>query len=161
MTQVSWAIERIELARIKSPGLGLRLNPVQGWSEAIVVRIRPEDAPADFEKVLLLDWGGETRYFLAFLNVCTHMGCRLVYAVKGARPVQLVPISETGATCGPCHCHGTTFDLTKDGLVVLGPATQNLPVLQPRPTSESGDRFAFTMPEGIPNPETETWPAMT
>ena len=95
-----------------------------GTSTALFVRIRTDTAP---EGSLDLDDG---THALAFLNVCTHMGCRLVRGTEG----DLTPSrSTTGlvpkAVVGPCPCHGTSFDLLKRGLVVLGPATQDLPVL--------------------------------
>ena len=58
---------------------------------------------------------GADRDVVAYSNVCTHMGC---------------PITEFVAdhgVLGPCPCHFTSFDLGRDGQVVLGQATQNLP----------------------------------
>lgn len=60
---------------------------------------------------------GENRSVVAFSNICTHMGC----PVTDYQPEHKV--------LGPCVCHYTTFDLSKDGQVVLGQATQNLPRL--------------------------------
>jgi len=54
---------------------------------------------------------------VAFSNACTHMGC---------------PITEYQSehnVLGPCPCHFTTFDLSKDGEIVLGQATEKLPRL--------------------------------
>ena len=58
----------------------------------------------------------EDGYLVGFSTKCTHMGC---------------PLEADGKLmiCGPCVCHGTVFDLTKAGLVVIGHATQNLPQL--------------------------------
>ena len=66
---------------------------------------------------------------VAFSRVCTHMGC---------------VIEEYHAdhhTLGPCPCHFTTFDFAKNGGVVLGQASQNLPqvVLQ-----QNGDAIEAT-----------------
>lgn len=58
---------------------------------------------------------GDDRDVVAYSNICTHMGC---------------PITEFEAdhgVLGPCSCHFTSFDLGRDGQVVLGQATQNLP----------------------------------
>jgi len=51
---------------------------------------------------------------IAFSNLCTHMGC---------------PITSYEAehhVLGPCPCHFSTFDLSRDGIVSFGQATQNL-----------------------------------
>lgn len=60
---------------------------------------------------------GDERNVVAFSNLCTHMGC----PITDYQPEHHV--------LGPCICHFTTFDLAKDGQVVLGQATQNLPRL--------------------------------
>ncbi len=52
---------------------------------------------------------------VGFSYLCTHMGCPLVGLYKDEHKI-----------LGPCTCHFTTFDLTKNGMVVLGQATQNL-----------------------------------
>lgn len=53
---------------------------------------------------------------VAFSTDCTHMGCPL----RGSyRP-------EHGIF-GPRACHFTTFNLAHRGMVVIGPATENLP----------------------------------
>ena len=52
---------------------------------------------------------------VAFSNRCTHMGC----PIPDYQPDERV--------LGPCPCHFTTFDLSRDGQVTLGQATQNLP----------------------------------
>ncbi len=65
---------------------------------------------------------------VAFSNQCTHMGC----------PIETYQ-SEL-YVLGPCPCHFTTFDLAKDGQVVLGQATQSQPRV--RLTLEGDDIFA-------------------
>lgn len=80
------------------------------------------DYPLTAQSNVLVDVGqraiggiGQDRSVVAFSNICTHMGC---------------PITDYNAderVLGPCVCHFTTFDLAKDGQVVLGQATQNLP----------------------------------
>ncbi len=51
---------------------------------------------------------------VAFSNVCTHMGC----PITAYQPESHV--------LGPCPCHFSTFDLSRDGIVSFGQATQNL-----------------------------------
>ncbi len=58
---------------------------------------------------------GPDRDVVAFSNLCTHMGC----PITDYRHEQRV--------LGPCPCHYTTFDLSRDGVAALGQATQNLP----------------------------------
>jgi len=69
---------------------------------------------------------------VAFSNLCTHMGCAVSGNVDAGR-----------GTAGPCPCHYTSFDLAKGGLVVVGPATTDLP--QVRLDVEDGDVFATGM----------------
>ncbi|MFC6752345.1 arsenate reductase (azurin) small subunit [Halorubrum tibetense] len=69
---------------------------------------------------------------VAFSNLCTHMGCAVSGNVESDRGV-----------AGPCPCHYTTFDLAKGGLVIMGPATTDLP--QVRLDVEDGDVFATGM----------------
>ncbi|MEL6105363.1 MAG: Rieske 2Fe-2S domain-containing protein [Planctomycetota bacterium] len=68
----------------------------------------------------------EDKYLIAFSTICTHMGCHLAQV----RHEPEDGVSTDSLTLGPCACHGTLFDLLKSGLVVLGPATQNLPQLR-------------------------------
>lgn len=58
---------------------------------------------------------GEQHDIVAFSNACTHMGC----PVTDYQPAHNM--------LGPCACHFTTFDLSRDGQVVLGQATEKLP----------------------------------
>ncbi len=53
---------------------------------------------------------------VAFSYLCTHMGCPLIGQYKDQHKI-----------IGPCPCHFTTYDLRKNGMVVLGQATENLP----------------------------------
>lgn len=53
---------------------------------------------------------------VAFSYICSHMGCPLIEQYQAAHNV-----------IGPCTCHYSTFDLTKNGILVLGQATQSLP----------------------------------
>jgi arsenite oxidase small subunit len=79
---------------------------------------------------------GPENSIVAFNSACTHAGC----SVAG----QVVP-QESRA--GPCPCHFTSFDLSKNGLVVLGQATTDLP--QVRLTVENGDIIATGIDELI------------
>ena len=66
---------------------------------------------------------------VAFSYLCSHIGCPLKDRYRHDDKVM-----------GPCPCHFSTFDLTKNGTLVIGQATQSLPqiVLE----SEYGDVFA-------------------
>lgn len=57
---------------------------------------------------------GDDRDLIAFSNQCTHMGCPITDYQKEANVL------------GPCSCHFTSFDLTRDGVPAFGQATQNL-----------------------------------
>lgn len=85
-------------------------------------------------------------YYVGFGTACTHMGCVLVPADG---------VGAAGDVCGPCPCHGTTFDLTLGGLVVLGPATQDLPQVALEVQDGALVATAWT---GAPDPRDETWP---
>lgn len=52
---------------------------------------------------------------VAFSTACTHMGCPVTEYDHATR------------TLGPCSCHFSSFDLTRDGVASFGQATQNLP----------------------------------
>lgn len=82
------------------------------------------DYPLAGQSNILVDLGdraiggiGSDRSIVAFSNICTHMGC------------PLTDYQPEHKVLGPCVCHYTTFDLAKDGQVVMGQATQNLPRL--------------------------------
>ena len=99
-------------------------------------------------------------YFVAFSNSCTHMGCMLLseYGVKCSR-LRFGPTEashEHSVVCGPCPCHGTSFDLAKSGLVILGPATQHLPQLQ---LEIQGESVIGSQWRGAVDPQLENWPA--
>jgi arsenite oxidase small subunit len=63
-------------------------------------------------------WGGvgPDGDIVAYSTVCTHMGCSIGSSV-----------SPDDGTAGPCPCHYTSYDLSKGGLTVVGPATTDLP----------------------------------
>ncbi|MGI9602751.1 MAG: arsenate reductase (azurin) small subunit [Acidimicrobiales bacterium] len=54
---------------------------------------------------------------VAFSNMCTHMGC------------PITDYSTDDHVLGPCPCHFSSFDLSRDGVTSFGQATQNLPRL--------------------------------
>jgi Rieske Fe-S protein len=92
-------------------------------------------------------------YLIGFSNICTHLGC----------PVQLNPDSTSEQIITkPCPCHGTSFDLTRQGLVILGQATQNLPQLQLQLADGDTTVEAFDWVKNPPeldiSPEEEKWP---
>jgi Rieske Fe-S protein len=94
-------------------------------------------------------------HFIGFGNACTHMGCLL--ATEDTRHVCYEKPSGSSpqrVVLGPCPCHGTTFDLTREGLVILGPATQNLPQLE----LDIGALTATGWRNSAIDPRDETWP---
>jgi nitrite reductase/ring-hydroxylating ferredoxin subunit len=93
-------------------------------------------------------------FVVGFSPVCTHMGCLLV---RGDDDPNVVYEGDV-ATCGPCPCHGTTFDLLKQGLVVLGPATQNLPQLKLETIEIDGELHARPVDWFEVDPRYEQWP---
>jgi arsenite oxidase small subunit len=123
----------------------------------------PPTAPVSFAVRLKTQAPGSVAhpdggFVAAFGIACTHMGCLLVheppaagdldYGAPGAgQPERLV--------CGPCPCHGSSFDLIRAGLVIQGPATQNLPQLAVR--ADGGDLKADGWIGGA-DPRAETWP---
>jgi len=108
--------------------------------EACVV-FQVENLPSDHSILVRIDCPSteglslpDGSYLLGYDGVCTHMGCVLPISddsTQGEAHYSENTSAESVAfTYGPCPCHGTTFDLSKSGLVVLGPATQNLPQLK-------------------------------
>lgn len=116
------------------------------------------DAPVAFAVRLSFDAAGsfdmgEHGHLVAFGNACTHMGCLLVTDAEG--PVEYDP-AQRRLVCGPCPCHGTSFDLTLRGLVILGPATQHLPQLT---IIDQDEHTLRVEPQhGIVDPRDERWP---
>ncbi len=97
-------------------------KPIARLSELAVGDTVAFEYPAPGDTSLLVRLGrpatggaGPDSDVVAFSNRCTHMGC----------PIEDVRIDS--GVLGPCPCHFTTFDLARDGQVVLGQATQNLP----------------------------------
>jgi len=71
---------------------------------------------------------GDDRDIVSYSNLCTHMGC----------PVTEYQIDSS--VLGPCPCHFSSFDLSRDGQVGFGQATQNLPRILLE--VDSGDIYA-------------------
>ncbi|MDF3835858.1 arsenate reductase (azurin) small subunit [Cupriavidus basilensis] len=59
---------------------------------------------------------GPDRDVVAYSTLCTHMGCPVAY--------------DAGARTFKCPCHFSIFDPEKSGQMVLGQATENLPMVQ-------------------------------
>ena len=95
----------------------------------------------------------DNRYIVGFSNICTHLGCRLIDKIAELNRDQ----QTNDLICGPCPCHGTRFNLSKRGTVILGPASQHLPQLD---LSLSADRrtIAGKFPVGDGDPTKENWP---
>ena len=62
------------------------------------------------------DGVGTDKDIVAFNYLCSHMGCPLNGTYR-----------HEFKMLGPCPCHFSRFDLTKNGIVILGQATQSLP----------------------------------
>ncbi len=63
-----------------------------------------------------LDGVGPDKDVVAFNYLCSHMGCPLNGTYR-----------HDYSMLGPCPCHFSRFDLSKNGLLILGQATQSLP----------------------------------
>lgn len=120
--------------------------------EAFVVKLH--EATGGSLKVQNIDG-----HFVAFGNACTHMGCLLVKRDEDGTNLikyeKAIDGTEQSVVCGPCPCHGTTFDLTKKGLVILGPATQNLPQLK---LDIEGDSVIAKKWLSSVDPRVQSWP---
>ncbi len=75
------------------------------------------------------DGVGPGKDIVAFNYLCSHMGCPLNGHYRHEYHM-----------LGPCPCHFSRFDLAKNGIVVLGQATQTLPqiILE----EDGGDLYA-------------------
>jgi arsenite oxidase small subunit len=62
------------------------------------------------------DGVGSAKDIVAFNYLCSHMGCPLNGQYRHEYKMM-----------GPCPCHFSRFDLAKNGIVILGQATQTLP----------------------------------
>ena len=100
-------------------------------------------------------------FLLGFSNRCTHMGCSLLRE-RSASEGEFDTFQTSGSgddeaiVVGPCPCHGTSFDLTKGGLVILGPATANLPPMK-LDDGSNGEIVASGWADDDPDPFGEDW----
>jgi len=146
----------LPLAAVEQHGRAYRFGHGP-FADAFVVRIRR----ATGGSITIPGSGG---HLVGFGAVCTHMGCLLVpedaedwrldYGHSAAPP-------HESLVCGPCPCHGTSFDLLRAGLVVLGPATQNLPQLELNLTPDLQSVVAvnwLASPVQNGDPRSERWP---
>jgi len=62
------------------------------------------------------DGAGPDKDIVAFNYLCSHMGCPLNGTYRHDHKM-----------LGPCPCHFSRFDLSKNGILILGQATQSLP----------------------------------
>ncbi len=104
-------------------------------------------------------WDDTGGHLVAFGNACTHMGCALFARADDGSGRLLHRLAADGReaelVCGPCPCHGTSFDLTRGGLVILGPATQDLPQVK---LERAGGDLVGTGWLRQRDPREETWP---
>ena len=148
----------LPLSRIPDYGRAVPLERADAdLPGAFVVRIH-QSVPG----AIALPDGGHA---VAYGDACTHMACTLhdrrargsggiltQYRAAGAdQPQELL--------CGPCPAHGTTFDLGRRGLVVLGPATEHLPQLALALDSAGTTLSADTWLQG--DPRSDRWPEAT
>ncbi len=137
----SW---KLPVNDITEPGRLYILNPDEP-PEAFVVQTE-FDIPGAYKIA-------DNVYLVAFSNVCTHMGCHL-YSNSGNNNVHYGK-EEKQLSSSPCPCHGSSFDLVKGGLVILGPATQNLPQLK---LKIDGENIVTDGYINNPDPQFENWP---
>ncbi len=78
------------------------------------------------------DGVGPDKDIVSFNYLCSHMGCPLTGKYNHDHKM-----------LGPCPCHFSRFDLTKNGIMILGQATQSIPqvMLEVR----EGDIFAVAV----------------
>jgi Rieske Fe-S protein len=124
------------------------------FGELILLRIR--FAGARPQGAVEAEAPGEC--FVAFSRFCTHLSCSVVPRPPG--PTGDLPTEEGKAGLVVCPCHFSSFDLTRQGLVVLGPATDCLPQMllsrasRPGFIELSGWDRTRSVPYGVPYGET-------
>jgi Rieske Fe-S protein len=102
---------------------------------------------------------------VAFGRRCTHMGCRLLTDPVGGVTEQM-PTTDGVLRC---PCHASCFDLLQAGLVVIGPATDWLPMLELTAVHDTGSgavvavdvgnwRMLRSVPFGVPYAGTSARP---
>ena len=144
-------LSSISIASLPDVGNAAELpaNTAAGFRGGIIVKVM-HDA---FAALSLEDIAGHDGYLVAFGTTCPHMGC-VVNKVQHALPNGDDP--ETLVT-RPCPCHGSTFDLRKGGLVILGPATQDLPQLKLKFSTDGTQVEAIEWQTDV-DPNSENWP---
>ena len=145
----------VDVSRLLSAYVSVPLAPIDNtFDGGFMVRIEGQHAGSIQSPIHTSEPANQ---ILAFSSICPHMGCRLE-----ANPLAVERCPDTAAlkqlVCGPCACHGTTFDLVREGLVVLGPATQNLAQLKLQ-LSGDGTGVIATGWQQSPEPASANWPA--
>jgi Rieske Fe-S protein len=135
-------LSSIQLAKLSEVGKAYPLapKPAVKFAGGFVVKVAYEIDKA-------LPYSGN--WIVAFGSTCPHMGCLVSRVSYSASPQKLIS--------SPCPCHGSTFDLTRDGLVVLGPATQNLPRLELEIVGSSLQAKGWLRKSEV-DPTNEKWP---
>ena len=77
----------------------------------LLIRLRPEEFNLDAER---LSWTYEG--IIAFSKICSHMGCAVALYEQTTKHLL-------------CHCHQSTFDVTRAAKVIFGPSARPLPQL--------------------------------
>jgi arsenite oxidase small subunit len=67
---------------------------------------------------------GPNRDIVAYSTMCTHMGCPVAY--------------DPGTKSFKCPCHFSMFDAEKEGQMICGQATENLPRIVLKYDNKSG-----------------------
>jgi ubiquinol-cytochrome c reductase iron-sulfur subunit len=107
-------------------------------SAILLIKLPPEDLDLPPERA-----GWAPHGVLAFSKVCTHAGC----AINLYRYPLYAPTSPGPAFV--CPCHYSTFDPTRGGKVIFGPAGRDLPQLPLELDSAGKLVAAGPFPEGI------------
>lgn len=95
---------------------------------------------------------------VAFSRLCTHLGCHTApdLPANGVGLLPMAPNEEAFTSLVVCPCHFSCFDLGEEGLCVLGPATDCLPQVALRQSSEPkavelvGWMIVKSVPYGVP-----------
>lgn len=140
-----------DISKLTTPGKYLVVQDNENFRGAVFLcRVRTGSiVPPGAIKV------GEGQYVVGFSRKCTHLGCTLV-PDPGSEPGDL----PTNDGLLSCRCHSSCFDLTNQGLPVIGPATDCLPAVRLCPTADP-NKVEITgwiqiggVPYGVPYGET-------
>jgi Rieske Fe-S protein len=106
-----------------------KLNTDARFADVFVCRIRHAGAVPDGAVDLT---GGEC--LVAFSRLCTHLGCHVAATPVPGSVGQLptLPGEQDFSSVVLCPCHFSSFELARQGLVILGPATDCLPQIELR-----------------------------